>query len=135
MAAKKRASTARGGAVKQSRTKKSAIPKATRLNKIAKSPKKVVMNLPVQATAALSCPTHVYAGTVQLDDANRRAFLATQGGTYLMILDPDCSGVFNPNRVAAAYAAYRYNPGRNGGLNCNGFLHEDGSAQVLHVVS
>lgn len=84
---------------------------------------------------SLQCPTHVYDGEVILDDANRTAFLRTAGGTYLMLLDPDCSGTFTAGRVDAAYGAFSQNPGRNQRLICNGFLHEDGTAQVLHVLS
>jgi hypothetical protein len=81
------------------------------------------------------CPAHVYDGEVLLDDPNRTSYLQTTGGTYLMLLDPDCSGTFSAGRVDAAYAAFSQNPGRNQRLVVNGFLHEDGTAQVLHVVS
>ena len=81
------------------------------------------------------CPAHVYDGEVILDDANRTSYLQTSGGTYLMLLDPDCSGTFNAGRVDAAYGAFSQKPGRNQRLVCSGFLHEDGTAQVLHVVS
>jgi hypothetical protein len=89
----------------------------------------------MEAAAPLSCPTHVYSGIVTLDDTNQRAFLQTQGGTYLLVLDPDCSGTFNAQRISAAYAAFSRNPGRNGQLTCNGFLHEDGTAYTIHVFS
>jgi hypothetical protein len=82
---------------------------------------------------ALQCPTHVYDGVVILSAA-RTAFLRTAGGTYLMLLDPDCSGTYTSGRVDAAYAAFSQNPGANQRLVCNGFLHEDGTTQVLHVV-
>jgi hypothetical protein len=81
------------------------------------------------------CPARVYDGEVILDDPARTSFLRTAGGTYLMLLDPDCSGTFSAGRVDAAYGAFSQNPGRNQRLICNGFLHEDGTAQVLHVVS
>lgn len=81
------------------------------------------------------CPTQVYDGEVLLDDGNRSSYLRTIGGTYLMLLDPDCSGTFSAGRVDAAYGAFSQNPGRNQRLVCNAFLHEDGTAQVLHVVS
>jgi hypothetical protein len=86
------------------------------------------------AVIPAQCPTHVYDGTVLLQDEERESFLKTTAGTYLMLLDDDCSGTFSQERVAAAYDAFSQNPGRNQRLTCNGFLHEDGTSWVLHVV-
>jgi hypothetical protein len=86
-------------------------------------------------TPPLQCPTHLYAGTVRLDANNRRSFLETATGTYLMSLDPDCSGVVNAGRIDAAFGTFSQNPGGNQAMQCNGFLHEDGTAFVLHVVN
>ncbi len=88
-------------------------------------------------TGAISpqCPTHVYLGVLDLEDDNLQAFLTTGGQTYLLALDPDCSGTFNTGRVTAAYNAFKDNPGPHGSLTCNGFIHADGTGLVLHVVS
>lgn len=84
----------------------------------------------------INCPARVYEGIVRLDpNNNRRAFLQTGLHTYLMSIDPDCSGVIDSARVDAAFGAFSQNPGNNQPLRCNGFLHEDGTTVVLHVVS
>jgi hypothetical protein len=85
-------------------------------------------------SALVSCPTRQYAGTIELDDDNGRAFLQMDNGAFLLMLDQGCTGVFDPQGVAAAYGIYRVNPGRNGELICQGFLHLDGTGMVLHVV-
>lgn len=115
------------GVQKTPSAKKSAAPARRSL---------VKAGAPLLAEAIPSgCPTQVYDGEVLLDDGNRSSYLRTIGGTYLMLLDPDCSGTFSADRVDAAYGAFSQNPGRNQRLVCNAFLHEDGTAQVLHVVS
>jgi hypothetical protein len=86
------------------------------------------------ADSLVSCPTRQYIGTIELDDANGRSFLQTDNSTFLIMLDRGCTGVFDPRGVAAAYAIYRVNPGRGGQITCQGFLHQDGRATVLHVV-
>jgi hypothetical protein len=80
------------------------------------------------------CPTTVFDGAVRLDDAASRSFLRTASAMYLMMLDPDCSGVFSPARVAQAYGVFSQNPGRNGRLTCDGFAQNTGNVAVLHVV-
>ena len=86
-------------------------------------------------TAAMvtACPTRPYSGTVQIDDNNGRSWLQTAAGTFLMMLDPGCTGVFDPRGVTNAYTIFRSNPGPNGQLTCQAFCHLDGTAQVLHV--
>jgi hypothetical protein len=111
-------------------TKKTAPPRsaAARVSNV-----KPQMSLP-QDGVPTTCPAHLYDGTVLLDDGARQSFLKTAAATYLMTIDADCSGVFTDEGVDAAYAAFSYNPGRNQRLTCQGFLHEDGTAWVLHVV-
>jgi hypothetical protein len=134
---RKAASKSRGTLKPPSRQKgSSAKKKVLRPTKAAKRATAAPRGARLMEEAApLSCPAHVYRGIVTLDDANQRAFLETQGGTYLLVLDPDCSGTFNGQRISAAYAAFSRSPGRNGQLTCNGFLHEDGTAYTMHVVS
>jgi hypothetical protein len=85
-------------------------------------------------TDLVSCPARPYSGTVQLDDVNGESFLQMQGGTVLLMIDLGCTGVFDPQGVARAYEIYRVNPGRNGSMSCQGFLHQDSVGLVLHVV-
>lgn len=86
-------------------------------------------------SALVTCPTRQYSGTVLLDDANGQSFLQMGNATFLLMLDRGCTGVLDPQNVTAAYEIVRVNPGRNGVLTCQGFLHQDGTATVLHVVS
>jgi hypothetical protein len=81
-----------------------------------------------------SCPSRQYFGEVEIDDARGLATLETQSGTYLMMIDRGCTGVFDPRGVTAAYETFRRNPGPHGPLTCQGFLHQDAEATVLHVV-
>ena len=83
------------------------------------------------------CPTHVYSGVLDLENEgdSLNAFLTIGDQRYLLALDPDCSGVFNADRVTAAYNAFKDDPGPHGNLTCNGFIHTDGTTHVLHVVS
>ena len=81
-----------------------------------------------------SCPSRQYAGEVDIDDARGRATLVTQFGPYLMMIDRGCTGVFDPNGVTADHETFRRNPAPHGPLTCQGFLHEDAQATVLHVV-
>jgi hypothetical protein len=138
--AKKKTALSRKDATKKRSSAKKSAPakKAATPLKGAKAPKAALGRARAQLLSEAippQCPTHVYDGEVILDDANRTSFLRTTGGTYLMLLDPDCSGTFTAGRVDAAYGAFSQNPGRNQRLVCNGFLHEDGTAQVLHVLS
>lgn len=85
-------------------------------------------------SALVSCPTRQYVGTIELDDPNARSFLQMPNGSFLLMLDRGCTGVFDPQGVAAAYEIFRVNPGNAGQLICQGFLHQDGTGMVLHVV-
>lgn len=111
--------------------------KSTRAHQSKRTKKQVLATgVAFRAEAALpQCPTHVYDGTVLLKDVEQQSFLQTISGTYLMLIDADCSGQFTPDRVTDAYVTFSASPGRNQRLTCNGFLHEDGTAHVLHVVS
>jgi hypothetical protein len=127
--AKKKKSASAGRAKRKKKSTQEKQPKRTKRPLLA-------TGLTLRAETALSqCPTHVYDGTVLLKDAEQQSFLQTSSGTYLMLIDADCSGLFTPSRVTDAYLTFSANPGRNQRLTCNGFLHQDGSAHVLHVVS
>jgi hypothetical protein len=43
--------------------------------------------------------------------------------------------VVNADRVAAADKAFGQTPGDGGRVRCNGVLHADGTAILLHVVN
>ena len=81
------------------------------------------------------CSTRVFFGAVILSDMAQEAFLEVQNETYLMMLDEDCSGLFDPRRAAEAYQAFRTRPGQGGRLTCRGFLRRTGTRDVLHVVA
>jgi hypothetical protein len=112
-------------------SKKNALPPgSTAAEVLSVAPR---MSLPQDALPA-QCPAHLYDGTVLLDDGARQSFLKTPAATYLMTIDADCSGQLTAEGISAAYATFSYNPGRNQRLTCQGFLHEDGTSWVLHVV-
>jgi hypothetical protein len=139
MATKEKAKSSKSGATKQPASKKgSPSPKPVRPLKASLTSAAVPgMTMELAADALpFNCPAKVYEGIVRLDpNGNRRAFLQTGLHTYLMSIDPDCSGVISSARIDAAFGAFSQNPGNNQPLECNGFLHEDGTTVVLHVVS
>ena len=80
------------------------------------------------------CPTLQYDGAVRLNDDALQSWLETAAGTYLMLIDADCSGQGTRQKVIDAYNVLSNSPGRNQRLVSQGFLHEYGTSHVLHVV-
>jgi hypothetical protein len=135
VANKKKAKSARKVSRKP-KAKQSAAKKTKQRSPSAKSPAPRTSSVlsSLTATASFSCPTQAYSGRLLIADDRQLAFLQTANDTYLMVLDPDCSGAFSAGRAAAAYQAFRQNPGNNGQITVDGFLHEDGTTKNLHVV-
>jgi hypothetical protein len=107
---------------------KKDVPKAVKLA-FTSPAKAATFSLPTD-----QCPTRPYDGAVRLNDESLQSFLQTPAGTYLMLIDSDCSGQGSRQKVIDAYNVFSNKPGRNQRLVCQGFLHEYGTSQVLHVV-
>jgi hypothetical protein len=123
---------------KKKKTKKAAASSKIPSKKDIPKPVKLAFTSGAKAAtfflATDQCPTRPYDGAVRLNDDALQSFLQTPAGTYLMLVDSDCSGQGSRQKVINAYNVFSNNPGRNQRLVCQGFLHEYGTTQVLHVV-
>jgi hypothetical protein len=75
------------------------------------------------------------SGVLRLVDRLQHAFLDTDNGSYLLLLDPEETNVYVEADAVAAYSRFRSNPGNGNALTCRGYVVTSGDTKTFHVVN